>query len=828
MNIGEVIVDVEDTGERSKGKFYSSPLYRAKVNLVLDTGEKLPHWVSSLKKRDLPRDITSYKGAYVRKMPDGSNYIERPLLRGIAENPRRKIHISYYLSAEGEPVEFNPRYKVVVDYSHKLVSVTDLKRNLTDSSFAVIEDTEVRQKVREMFRASGTIGNPHISHSHRLYWFDRLGTLLDQDTIRPLSAYYGLTLTDKGMPIRLEVWLGETGHYYPLHTPEDIAYYLRQSGKSEDVVRRLIRFNLDKLGLKNNPHSQSTSIQASHPKDALKWKTYVASGVQMEYLLMPTERGFEIETYKDGVFSVSMVYPSFEQANKAWARLLPHRTLDNPRSSHSQYIHHRLQPPGRFDPRSFRTKPIGRRGRKIITACPRGYYQRGKCTTGTEAQAELIPRGRGMRAMLGSSDGNWFENYSVREHPDTFDFYFDDEGFPISYVQSSYVVGVYKKKEYVEFTRWYPFAPKYPSKALTIYQALKQGFPRASKVALDRMLLRIKQFIIDSKKVQGLGHTPAIDNPALRNRPSSSLPVTRFFREEIRKGGLIYDTATKAVNIAYPGRFPHVPKSIVKTFGMPHSEQNGWFWSVDSSPTLDAIKRLANRDGYRVFEETTPSQYVDIYLPLNYSLWPKKKEGGLRYTPVVDNPDLIVVNPRPVYKGKGAGTYVWVRLGDNAEYEKFDNLDDATTFIISSLFEIPDNISRVEAGVDIEPSYTGNNYVSFYWGFKDASHSRDLADVEFHKFKKDVYEAFGGLEQSMRKRGLLGKEREDKVCYVCKHPIKGEAVCIGKGIYRHIRCAPTTESYKEHIGRRPKFRKEHGLEGERQFKSLPPPQKRKR
>lgn len=55
-----------------------------------------------------------------------------------------------------------------------------------------------------------------------------------------------------------------------------------------------------------------------------------------------------------------------------------------------RYIRKRMRDPAEFDPRSFRIKDPGRRGHtKLVIACPKGFYHRGRCTVGTHVQAIL-------------------------------------------------------------------------------------------------------------------------------------------------------------------------------------------------------------------------------------------------------------------------------------------------------------------------------------------------------------------------------------------------------------------------------------------------------
>lgn len=77
-------------------------------------------------------------------------------------------------------------------------------------------------------------------------------------------------------------------------------------------------------------------------------------------------------------------------------------------------------------------------------------------------------------------------------------------------------------------------------------------------------------------------------------------------------------------------------------------------------------------------------------------------------------------------KGKKLERF-WMRAGDNADYEDFDSPYDAG-YRLSIYFEgakkMPKLAKANNYGVSIEPSFTGYNYVSIFWGDKDAQPTR--------------------------------------------------------------------------------------------------------
>jgi len=88
--------------------------------------------------------------------------------------------------------------------------------------------------------------------------------------------------------------------------------------------------------------------------------------------------------------------------------------------------------------------------------------------------------------------------------------------------------------------------------------------------------------------------------------------------------------------------------------------------------------------------------------------------------------------------------YVWIRMGDVAEYEKFDDPYDAGQAVGSRLqFEAWEPMSYyfISAGVEIPPYYDGQNYISVFWGDNNAEWIRDLNQSEKNKFIDGVREA---------------------------------------------------------------------------------------
>lgn len=97
---------------------------------------------------------------------------------------------------------------------------------------------------------------------------------------------------------------------------------------------------------------------------------------------------------------------------------------------------------------------------------------------------------------------------------------------------------------------------------------------------------------------------------------------------------------------------------------------------------------------------------------------------------------------------------VWIRIGEVAKYESFATPHDAGVAVGKSIargLEIHPKehialsfgygaagVSIEAAGIEEDPSYTGNNHISLFWGDKDAQWIRDLSFAEKVEFEQGV------------------------------------------------------------------------------------------
>ncbi len=79
---------------------------------------------------------------------------------------------------------------------------------------------------------------------------------------------------------------------------------------------------------------------------------------------------------------------------------------------------------------------------------------------------------------------------------------------------------------------------------------------------------------------------------------------------------------------------------------------------------------------------------------------------------------------------------LWLRLGDNASYEHF-GCDISALAGMMAEFRIA-HVERCGRYGVSAPGFENCNYISLYWGDKDAEAVRDLTDNELAKLNKEL------------------------------------------------------------------------------------------
>ena len=90
---------------------------------------------------------------------------------------------------------------------------------------------------------------------------------------------------------------------------------------------------------------------------------------------------------------------------------------------------------------------------------------------------------------------------------------------------------------------------------------------------------------------------------------------------------------------------------------------------------------------------------------------------------------------------------LWVRVGDQDDYNPFDSIEEAAEHVHWYLHLPCENLFDEDAehdvthykgpalvGIEVE-EYSGDNGVSFYWGDDDAQKDRDITDHELDQIR---------------------------------------------------------------------------------------------
>lgn len=88
---------------------------------------------------------------------------------------------------------------------------------------------------------------------------------------------------------------------------------------------------------------------------------------------------------------------------------------------------------------------------------------------------------------------------------------------------------------------------------------------------------------------------------------------------------------------------------------------------------------------------------------------------------------------------------LWIRMGDNDDYNKEDSPYDAGTHVSSLLWtenkpEASDIVWREPYGVDVRPVFRDYNYISLFWGDDDAQPVQQLSKEEKVAFTQGLLE----------------------------------------------------------------------------------------
>ena len=168
---------------------------------------------------------------------------------------------------------------------------------------------------------------------------------------------------------------------------------------------------------------------------------------------------------------------------------------------------------------------------------------------------------------------------------------------------------------------------------------------------------------------------------------------------------------------------PFVEKEIV-SYHYTSRVSSGNLGNVCSDQAaIDIMQEKIDKGLFQPDSAKTPMKRVaDIDDERSYSNKPKSiEEKYLEDLEEDQADDLKLRNPEQL----------WIRLGDNAEYENFDGIDEIASYISGFMdMDEVDTIRSYNHGIASEPNFSDRNYISLFWGDNDAQISRDLTSEE--------------------------------------------------------------------------------------------------
>ena len=114
---------------------------------------------------------------------------------------------------------------------------------------------------------------------------------------------------------------------------------------------------------------------------------------------------------------------------------------------------------------------------------------------------------------------------------------------------------------------------------------------------------------------------------------------------------------------------------------------------------------------------------------------------------------------------------VWMRAGDNADYESFDSMYDAG-YDLGGLFDAMEykklpaiRVSHPGTGIDVGDSFTGYNYVSLFYGDDDAQLTKKFSKSDLTNFRAGIREAMDIPSRPIRKVSKPKSKRRKDYAY---------------------------------------------------------------
>lgn len=159
-------------------------------------------------------------------------------------------------------------------------------------------------------------------------------------------------------------------------------------------------------------------------------------------------------------------------------------------------------------------------------------------------------------------------------------------------------------------------------------------------------------------------------------------------------------------------------------------------------------------------ETTTPGWFPSMASFLGFTLMGTVMVGLVKDV----TKDMFTESRKPLLlsNSRKKERAVWVRFGDVSDYFDFDSPFDAGKGVGMPLSEYPSKTPTyhyIDAGVEVEPYYTGKKYISLFWGDDNAQWIRNLSASDKKEFERGIRET---LSFRMRESSV-----SDEQCLFC-------------------------------------------------------------
>ncbi|MDD5589144.1 MAG: hypothetical protein PHP92_03770 [Candidatus Nanoarchaeia archaeon] len=241
--------------------------------------------------------------------------------------------------------------------------------------------------------------------------------------------------------------------------------------------------------------------------------------------------------------------------------------------------------------------------------------------------------------------------------------------------------------------------------------------------------------------------------------------------------------------------------NMLKDSNLMINSEYGNYWispisdpSIEISPLFKSLQELMdwtkeNKD--EIFEVTAnlnKKAEGEIYNTLeeaNTKARELKDQTGKEFEPVQSATDNTKFELKPKVAGKGV--FLWMRLGDNAEYEIVNSYEEVADILLQA--GISNSIKKFKSGITDHNIFADNNYISLYWGDSDAEFIQDIEDEDINAINRLI--GFSKKESHLKQATGMIKTVDEAIEYLFLYHEKVEK--IGDDEYKLIDTNDGTE-----------------------------------